>query len=402
MENKDLLSRLLNFGDDWKVIDILVNEHFKEVDIYLEYSNKQGLCPITNEVSPIYDFRESRRFRHLDIFEYKTYINASIPRVSNKNGAINSIKLSWAGNRTSFTYLFESRVIDLLKISKNQTKTAYFFDTTFDIIHGIMQRAVERGLKRRDLCGISVLSLDEKSIKNGQSYITILSDPVKKCVLDIIEGRKVDDTEELLTWTLSPSQLDNIDIVTMDMWQPYMKAVEEIMPQADIAHDRFHTAKYLNKAVDDVRKQEIINEEILKKTKYIFLKNKENWTELQTLKFNEINQINLATSQAWHIKENFKGIYNQGRKEMCLEYFKQWYEYTLESGIKPMIKVADTLLNHLKGIVNSAVIQITNSVAENLNSQIQVVKSIGRGFKNVVGYRNSILFFQGKLLMYPL
>ena len=402
MENKDLLSRLLNFGDDWKVIDILVNEHFKEVDIYLEYSNKQGLCPITNEVSPIYDFRESRRFRHLDIFEYKTYINASIPRVSNKNGAINSIKLSWAGNRTSFTYLFESRVIDLLKISKNQTKTAYFFDTTFDIIHGIMQRAVERGLKRRDLCGISVLSLDEKSIKNGQSYITILSDPVKKCVLDIIEGRKVDDTEELLTWTLSPSQLDNIDIVTMDMWQPYMKAVEEIMPQADIAHDRFHTAKYLNKAVDDVRKQEIINEEILKKTKYIFLKNKENWTELQTLKFNEINQINLATSQAWHIKENFKGIYNQGRKETCLEYFKQWYENTLESGIKPMIKVADTLLNHLKGIVNSAVIQITNSVAENLNSQIQVVKSIGRGFKNVVGYRNSILFFQGKLLMYPL
>ena len=402
MENKDLLSRLLNFGDDWKVIDILVNEHFKEVDIYLEYSSKQGLCPITNEVSPIFDFRESRRFRHLDIFEYKTYINARIPRVSNKNRAINSIKLSWAGNRTSFTYLFESRVIDLLKISKNQTKTAYFFDTTFDIIHGIMQRAVERGLKQRDLYGISALSLDEKSIKNGQSYITILSDPVKKCVLDITEGRKADDTEELLTWTLSPSQLDNIDIVTMDMWQPYMKAVEEIMPQADIAHDRFHTAKYLNKAVDDVRKKEIINEEILKKTKYIFLKNKEDWTESQRFKFNEINQINLVTSQAWHIKENFKGIYNQGRKETCLGYFKQWYEGTLESGIKPMIKVADTLLNHLKGIVNSAVIQITNSVAENLNSQIQVVKSIGRGFKNVVGYRNSILFFQGKLLMYPL
>ena len=85
MENKDLLSRLLNFGDDWKVIDILVNEHFKEVDIYLEYSSKQGLCPITNEVSPIFDFRESRRFRHLDMFEYKTYINARIPRVSNKN-----------------------------------------------------------------------------------------------------------------------------------------------------------------------------------------------------------------------------------------------------------------------------------------------------------------------------
>jgi transposase len=287
-------------------------------------------------------------------------------------------------------------------MSKNQTKTAEFFDTTFDIVHTIMQRAVSRGLERRNLDDISAISLDEKSFKYGQKYITILSDPIKKCVLDIIEGRKLEDTQELLTWTLSPLQLDNIKIVTMDMWKPFMTAVEEIIPQADILHDKFHTAKYLNKAVDDVRKQEVENQEILKKNKYLFLKNKENWTELQTLKFEEINQINLTTSQAWHIKENFKGIYHLESKELCLNYFKQWYIDTFESGIKQMIKVADTLLNHLKGIVNSAISNLTNSVAENLNSQIQVIKSVGRGYANVDGYRNSILFFQGKLNMFPL
>lgn len=67
-----------------------------------------------------------------------------------------------------------------------------------------------------------------------------------------------------------------------------------------------------------------------------------------------------------------------------------------------MVKVADTLLNHLKGVINSAVYEYTNSVAENLNSQIQVIKSVGRGFANVNAYRNAILFFQGKLYMYPL
>lgn len=402
MENKELFTRLLNFGSDWEVKDLLVNDHFKEIDIFIEYSKTNGICPNTKELSPIYDHREIRRFRHLDLFDYKTYINARIPRVKNKKDEINSIELGWAGDRISYTYLFESKVIDALKMSRNQTKTADFFDTTFDIVHGIMKRGVERGLKLRNLDGISAISLDEKSIRKGQNYITILSNPIDKCVIDIIEGRKVEDTEELLTWTLSPSQLDNIDLVTMDMWQPFMKAVEEIIPQADIAHDKFHTSKYLNKAVDDVRKQEVDSEELLKKTKYIFLKNKERWTESQTLKFDEINKINLVTSQAWHIKENFKGIYEQGRKELCLDFFKQWYTDAFESGIKQMIKVADTLLNHLKGIVNSAVTQITNSVAENLNSQIQVIKSVGRGFKNVNGYRNSILFFQGKLLMYPL
>ena len=65
-----------------------------------------------------------------------------------------------------------------------------------------------------------------------------------------------------------------------------------------------------------------------------------------------------------------------------------------------MIKVADTMLKHLKGIVNAAVTDITNSIAENLNAQIQVVKSIARGYANANSYRNAILFFQGNLKMF--
>ena len=86
-----------------------------------------------------------------------------------------------------------------MELSKNQTKTATYFDTTFDIIHGIMERGVERGLKRRDLTGLWALSIDEKSYGNGQNYISILSDPVSKKVLDIIEGRTTDDAQELIS-----------------------------------------------------------------------------------------------------------------------------------------------------------------------------------------------------------
>lgn len=89
------------------------------------------------------------------MFDFKTYINARIPRVTNKKKDVNSIELCWAGNRVGFTFLFESKVIDTLKMSKNQTKTADYFDTTFDIVHGIMQNAVERGLRRRNLDDIS-------------------------------------------------------------------------------------------------------------------------------------------------------------------------------------------------------------------------------------------------------
>lgn len=383
MESKELLNTLLKLGKEWNVVDIRINSFLKEIDIFIEYIETTGICPKTKEECKIYDFRDYRRFRHLDIFEYKTFLNAKLPRVVNKKSEVNTIELSWADKRVSYTYLFEYRVIECLLMSKNQTKTAEYFDTTFDIVHGIMQRAVARGLKSRNLNNIRAIGLDEKSFKNGQQYLTILSDPINKKVIDIIEGRKIEDVEELLTWSLSSKQLDGISLVTMDMWKPFMLAVTEVIPQADIIHDKFHTIKYLNNAVNEVRKEEVKTQELLKKTKYLFLKNKEKWTESQSLKFEEINKINSTTSKAWRLKENFNRIYEQWTHPLCLEFFKNWYIDTLNSGLKPMIKVADTLLSHLKGIINSAINELTNSAAENLNSQIQVVKSVGRGFANV-------------------
>jgi transposase len=284
----------------------------------------------------------------------------------------------------------------------NKTKTASYLNTSFEVIQNIMQRGVKRGLARRNLDDVRVASLDEKSIFNGHHYITVLSDPINQRILDIIEGRTIESTQELIQKTLTQSQQKNITDVTMDMWQSYINCVTETLPNADISHDNFHISKYLNKGVDTVRKQEVKNSQELKHTKYIFLKDSKNWTENQKAKFQEINQTNLKTADAWRIKENFKGIYSYWNPKQCIHYFENWYLDVLESDIKPMIAVADTLLRHLKGIVNAVVTTLSNAIAENINGKIQIVKSIARGFKSVQGYRNSLLFFNGGLDLLPL
>jgi len=55
----------------------------------------------------------------------------------------------------------------------------------------------------------------------------------------------------------------------------------------------------------------------------------------------------------------------------------------------------DNLLTYLKH-------HITNAVTEGLNSKIQSLKSAARGFRSFANYRNRILFFCGKLDLYPL
>ncbi|HLS28709.1 MAG TPA: transposase, partial [Opitutales bacterium] len=39
--------------------------------------------------------------------------------------------------------------------------------------------------------------------------------------------------------------------------------------------------------------------------------------------------------------------------------------------------------------------------AEGFNSRIQAIKSQARGFRNFANYRSSILFYCGKLSLYP-
>ncbi len=86
---------------------------------------------------------------------------------------------------------------------------------------------------------------------------------------------------------LSKEQRDYVEAVSLDFWSPYITGVEKYAPNADIVHDRFHIMKYMNEAVDKVRRSEhkqlsIRNNDTLKGTKYLWLKNRENFTEKNT------------------------------------------------------------------------------------------------------------------------
>jgi transposase len=43
----------------------------------------------------------------------------------------------------------------------------------------------------------------------------------------------------------------------MDMWKSYIQTAKEILPNVCIVHDRFHLVKYLNDAIDKVRRREV-------------------------------------------------------------------------------------------------------------------------------------------------
>ena len=178
------------------------------------------------------------------------------------------------------------------------------------------------------------------------------------------------------------------------------------MPNSDIVHDKFHISKHLGKAVDKVRYKEnkmLIKEEIdfLKGTKYLWLKKKDNWTEGERNKFQELKNEQLDVGRAWSIKELFTKFWAYNYKTSARKFFKRWYFWATHSRLKPIIEVAKMIKEHLSNILTYLKHRITNAVAEGLNSKIQQIKATARGFRNFDNYRIAILFHCGKLSLYP-
>ncbi len=393
MRTEEFFELLLEFGDDWKVREVESIPESDEVDIYVEYIG----------TAKVHDVAPPRRWRHLDIMQYKTFINASLPRLKMSDGSVKTVAPPWAEKHERHSFLFEIAVIETLLASKNQTQTMKLLRCSFAVVNRILHNATVRGLARRNEAEvIEEIGIDEKSFKKGHSYASILSDTKGERVLEVAEHRTKQACRALLEKGLTEKQRAQVKRVSMDMWEWFRVSAEEKLPQAAIVHDKFHLIKYLNEAIDKVRRREVKEHEELKQSRYALLKNEENLSEKQRIKFAEIRAGNYEVSKAWQAREDFKASFSNATPEESGEIFENWEQSVKESGLSEVIKVAVMFRNHLKGVLNAMTGTTSNAMAERLNGKIQLLKAVGRGYRKFANFRSAILFFYGKLDLSPL
>jgi transposase len=112
--------------------------------------------------------------------------------------------------------------------------------------------------------------------------------------------------------------------------------------------------------------------------------------------------LNLKVARAWAAKELFTKFWEYQQAGWARRFFQDWFDWVSRSRLKPLIEVAQMLKRHLDNLLTYLKHHITNAVTEGLNSKIQNLKSAARGFRSFRNYRIRILFFCGKLDLYPL
>ena len=398
---EEFFEKLLNFGSEWKVERIDFNED-NEVDIYLKWNLEVYKKANEDTYEFVHDYRNYRRWRHLDILQFKTFINAQIPRIKSKDGTIESIKTPWASEGNRHTFLFEILVIDWLLATKNQSKTAKMLRCGFNLVNRIIHTSSQRGLERRDKNTIyKQLSLDEKAFQKGHQYVSVLCDPVAGVVIDIVKDRTKKSCKLLLDNALSAFQKSKVETISLDMWKAFNTTVDAVLPKAKKVHDRFHLIKYLNEAIDKVRRREVKMNDVLINSRYSFLKNTHNLTKNQHFKFEEILRLNTEVGYVWGLKESFKSLFGCKDYQEAFNRFSDWNSFVVWEAIPELTKVANMFSNHIKGVCNALVESASNAMAERLNGKIQIIKTIGRGYRKFTNFRSAILFFNGGLNLYP-
>jgi transposase len=406
MRDRDLYAQILGIKSPWQVTDVELELADEQVIVHVEQkAGTKQCCPSCGEMSPGYDSRR-RSWRHLDTCQYRTILVADVPRVKCKEHEVVTVSVPWAEPGSGFTAMYEALVVDWLK-EASISAVSRLMGLSWNAIDGIMQRAVTRGLARREAISPTHIGVDETAFKKRHDYVTVVSDQDAGTVLHVGSDRK---KATLKTWysSLTEEQREAIESVSMDMWPAFINATLESLPDAKdkIAFDKFHVAKYLGEAVDKVRRQEhkalmAEGSDNLKGSKYDWLYNPRNMTRKQKLRFKSLRDSTLKTARAWAIKELAMSLWQYVSKTWAEKGWKRWLSWAVRCRLDPIKEVAKTIKAHLWGILNAVVLKVSNGPAEGLNSRIKMIKVRSRGFRNKERFANAIYFHLGGLNLYP-
>ncbi len=399
MDELGLFSLALGLTKPWQVADLKFSKEEGRLDLWIDFvKGAKFPCPSCDQTkeAEVHDTLE-RTWRHLNFFQYETYLHARVPRVRCGSCGVKQVEVPWARPGSGFTLLFELLVLSLSR-EMSVAAVAEMTSEHANRLWRILEHYVERARQAVDLSGFRKLGIDEFSLRKGHVYMTSFGDLERSRVVFLGEGRKrgviKDFTQDLEARGIDPGQ---IEVICCDMWDPYLSGIGEWLNQSRVVFDRFHVMNQMNEAIEEVRWEEQRANKILKKSRFLWLKNPENLTVGQSARLQALKRLDLKTAKAYQIKLALARFWEIADPAEAISYLKRWYFWATHSRLGPVIHAARTIKCYWQGIVNFLDSRVTNGMIEGLNSKIKTAMKRAYGFKQASYLKTIIYLVAGRL-----
>lgn len=401
MQPEALFGMALGIVPPWEVTEVSFSKESNRLDITIDFQRGATFsCPVCGASASAYDTTE-KTWQHLNFFQYEAYLHARVPRVNcpNEGCGVKQVQVPWARAGSGFTLLFEALVMTMAR-DMPVNVMARLFSVTDTRLWRVINAYVEMARAKEDFSDVKRIGVDETSVKKGHDYVSFFFDLDKKKLLFGTEGKDNETVKDFVADLKkhggNPEQITDAAI---DMSKAFIKGIKEQLPNAATTFDRFHLIKLMNETMGKIRADEARQfPEILKKSRYLFLKNPENLTPEEEQRLDAIvTSQSLKSTEAYTHKLNLQNVYFAESRQEAETLLKQWYKKTSKSAIGLIHKMSKTVKDHWDGILSYFDSELTTGFLEGINSLIQAAKARARGYRNPRNMISMAYLIAGKL-----
>ena len=358
-------------------------------------------CGSCGKLSRVRDRLKSRQWKHVPLWGIPvTLIYAPARIACTKCGKVLVEDIPWNQGKCRLSVGLIWLLASWCKLLA-WDQVARLFGVHWNTVAAAVRQAVSYGLDHREMGSVLYIGIDELSRRKGHVYVTNVYDLKEKRLLWSGEGRSRETLRHFFEEN-GESLNHGVKAICCDMWQPYIDVVKEHLPSAILVFDKFHIMQHLLKAVDQVRREEAqelkkTNPELLKRTRYIWLKNPENLTDKQRARLGYLEKLNLRCNRAYLLKETFREFWEYKHKGWAKRFLKKWFWWATHSRLQPMRDFAWMLRRHEEDILNYFTERISNGAVEGMNNKAKVVSHRCYGFRTAKTYITALYHCLGNL-----
>jgi transposase len=305
------------------------------------------------------------------------------------DGVIRVERHDWIMNRV--TRRFAEHIYRLTSITTNK-EAGWFLGMDDEKVYRIDRTILEElALKRLEPIQPPVyMSVDEVAWQKWHKYVTNVVDIDRRKVIWNHNGRGK-TTLDKFYHKLGKKGCAEIKAVASDGASGFLSSTKEHLKNALLVLDHFHVKKYLNDAVDAVRKEELTkarrqeDEELSMilhcNKRFILMQNRVSDKKMDLL--DKLSVINERVYKAMLLKEQFLSIYTAGDRKQAYANLRAWIVAAIKSGITSFVELGYKFFRKRHYVLNYFICKITAAISEGINNKIKRLKRMAYGYKDV-------------------
>ena len=357
LPDKTVFAKLLHVKAPFSIDEIRFfdEDDHKAVELRIAVDPAYRPDDEAGQVCTLHSYYE-RRWRHLNLFEYRCYIRCRLPRYQSATGAVKTLEVPWARPGAHFTLLFEQHAMELIEMTSTVAPVARHLGLRPQRLWHIFRHYTDEALAHRHVPQARAVGIDETSRRRGHDYISVFVDIETASVLWVEEGKDAATVERFVA---AYPYADEIEQVSIDMSPAFIRGVGAHLPQAGVTFDRFHVVRLVARLLKEARRRGRVCADA-------------------------IASVRLWFGHLWQSQ-----TVSEAEALLCFVI-----DFSKEQGL---VKLSKSLRRHFEGIVSYVRTGLTNGLLEGINNKIQSIKRVARGYRYTETFRRMIYLCFGSL-----